>query len=129
MWHRDALILSYHDTYKAKLWKDIQSVNMDDDFKDESVGKNKMHPKVYVSFFKHTNFFEAKTAVQVYSAGSKDDEYRSDDWYSMGDPQKGDFVQGSTLDAFKDDYGGTTAPYWLTHKKKNKTLICDLPLP
>ncbi|KAL9129389.1 MAG: hypothetical protein Q9217_002153 [Psora testacea] len=85
-----------------------------------------MHPKVYVSFFKHTTFFEAKTKVQVYSAGSEQNEYCSDDWYSMGDLQKGDFVQASTLDAFKDDYCGTTAPWWLTHKRnKRALLICD----
>ena len=125
MWHRDSLILTEHDGRKAKAWKDIESVNAPDD-QDENTGQSKMHPKVFVSFFKHANFFDKKTAVEVYSAASQNDEYRSDDWYEMGDLGRGDFVLASTLDAYKDSYGGTTAPYWITHAKKagDKT-ICD----
>jgi hypothetical protein len=43
---------------------------------------------VYVSFFKHAGFFDKKTSVEVYSAASPGDEYRSDDWYYMA--TKGD---------------------------------------
>lgn len=130
MWHRDSLVLSFHDTWHSKSWKDIQTVNMDGDLRDTTVGKLKMHPKVYVGFFKHAGFFEAKTDVEVYSAGSQGDEYRSDDWFFMGDMNKNNFVQATKLDKFHDDYEGKFAPYYFRHKKdEDAETLCTLPLP
>ena len=58
------------------------------------------HPKVYTGFFKHVNFFEKKTDITVYTATAPQDEYRSDDWYYMGELGKGDFRLGSDLGKF-----------------------------
>ena len=69
---------------------------MPDDLSDTD-GKYRTHPKVYVGFFKHAHFFDKNTKVEVYDAAAPQNEYRSDDWYFMGDINKGDFVAGSTL--------------------------------
>ncbi|KAI9676164.1 MAG: hypothetical protein M1817_000909 [Caeruleum heppii] len=83
-WHRDALILSQHGDQVKKGWGDIQTVDIDPDahdLEDQTVGRYRQHPKVYNGFFKHANYFEAWTKLNVYIAGQ--DEFRSNDWWFL----------------------------------------------
>lgn len=69
---------------------------MPDDLRDTD-GRNRAHPKIYVGFFKHAEFFAKNTKVEVYNALDMNSEYRSDDWYFMGSLKSGDFVPANTL--------------------------------
>ncbi|KAI9665184.1 MAG: hypothetical protein M1831_002194 [Alyxoria varia] len=99
MFRRDALILSAHDGKAGKPYGEVESVAMPDDV-SKTDERDLAHPKVYVSFFKHANYFNKDTRNQVYTATDPGAEYRSDDWFYMGAREKGDFVPGKTLDAF-----------------------------
>ncbi|KAL9633652.1 MAG: hypothetical protein Q9164_004574 [Protoblastenia rupestris] len=109
LWHRDALILSQHKNKVTRGWGEIQTVNLDGDLTATDL-KYRAHPKIYAGFWKHANFFEKETDYPENVGATPSDEYRSDDWYYMGRLEKGDFRLGSTLNDFKDKYGGTSPP-------------------
>ena len=104
-WHREQLVLSQHGGSKTFKWEDTQNVNDATD-QDESTGKYRRHPKVYVGFFKHANFPNKKTNINVFSAVSPQDEFRSRDWYYM--PNMGDMRPASDISA-SWNYGDATS--------------------
>lgn len=104
-WVRDQLILSEHSGHKTYSWSDIESVDDSTD-QDEGTGQNKTHPKVYVGFFKHANFPNRKTNINVYDALAPDDEFRSHDWIYM--PVMDD-MHASTEISADWDYGSATS--------------------
>ncbi|KAI9786311.1 MAG: hypothetical protein M1816_008052 [Peltula sp. TS41687] len=95
MWHRDRLVLSQHSGHASRGWGEIQSVDGVGDVKDDN-GKYRKHPKVYAGFFKHANFFDKKTSMNVYFPGAGDSaEFRSNDWYYL--PEEKDLVNGEVI--------------------------------
>lgn len=74
--------MSQHKEKKQRGWGEIQTADNSDDRDDSGVaGQYKNHPKVYAGFFKHANFFEKKTNINV--QGVDEDEFRSNDWVYM----------------------------------------------
>ena len=51
--------------------------------------------QVYVGFFKHANFPNRKTNINVFDAAAPNDEFRSHDWYFL--PGEGDMHAGSEI--------------------------------
>jgi len=86
---------------KQRGWGEIQTADDSDDKDDSgSTGQYKHHPKVYVGFFKHPNFFEKKTNINTQDDLAPDDEFRSNDWVYMpvlSDMQPWDVIHGKSV--------------------------------
>jgi len=61
----------------------------------EETGQYQSHPKVYVGFFKHSNFANKDDHLQTMDMLAPNDEYRSDDWFYM--PTLEDLHPGSEI--------------------------------
>lgn len=86
------------------------------DVQDDS-GKYRKHPKVYAGFFKHANFFNKKTNINI--MGADQDEFRSNDWFFL--PQEKDLVDGRVIpDDWTPAYGQADSP----PSKTRKETIC-----
>ena len=109
-WYRDSIVFNEHGWKNHYGWKDIITVDVDvpgtSDVTDETVGKGKRHPKVFVGFLSHSAFKDKDTSRQTMAAPATkaiaNDEYRSNDWWRL--PRGNDLHLWSEIDR-SWDYG------------------------
>lgn len=91
-WHRQSVIFNKHGWHDHYIWDSLETVQVDipgnSDVRDETVGNNKNHPKVYVGFFSHSAFAHRCDKCRHTDSGAATEyianqEYRSNDWWRL----------------------------------------------